>query len=344
MELKNTNIDQIKSTFSAYEPPSVDFKAELLASGHINRTFKILNNGKYYILQKINALVFKNPQVITQNILTVSQHLKSKSYPHPVLKLLPFSDGHYWLENQWRLFRFTGNSKTYEKVQSRKQAFEAAKFLGEFHFFLNNLDAHNIQDSIVGFLDFNSRTEQFENALESASEERLAQSKHEIKFIQDHRFILEEWNSLLPKIPTRVIHADPKISNFLFDEADENKVLALIDWDTIMAGTILYDFGDMVRSYTNLRKEDDPKNGNNFNKENYLALKDGFLVHLKNVLTDEEIFGLDLAAKTVVYIQAVRFLTDFLNNDVYYATQSPGQNLDRTKNQLNLLRAIIDNQ
>lgn len=314
-----------------------DFSFKQLTSGHINQTYLINNNGEKLLLQKLNTQVFKNLEVISQNILVVGNHLKQKRYTDEILELIPFADGDYLYRDEWRMFKYMLNTQTFLKVQSESQAYEAAKYLSSFHASLSDIELKKITDSIDGFLDFEARSKQYQEALLNATESRLKKAEESIMFLKENKSILEEWLSLLPKIPTRIIHADPKISNFLFDEKDENKVVALIDWDTILRGSILYDFGDMVRSYTNLKEEDCAEAGNNFSLENYMALEKGFLYHLKEVLTQKEIQNLELAAKTVIYVQAMRFLTDYLNGDIYYSVQRPEHNLDRTNSQINLL-------
>lgn len=333
-------IEKIKAVFNAFESLAEDFEVKPLTSGHINRSFLVHNAEKRYVLQKINTSIFKNSEVIMQNIRQVAMHLRQKKYPKRILEPIPFSDGHLLHNKQWRLFHYFENTLTFEKVESEQQAFEAAKALSQFHSYLIDVDSTKIEDAIPGFLDFENRFSQFETALVSASKKRLDCAKKEIETLQKQQTILADWQELLPKIPKRIIHADPKISNFLFDLNAKNHIIALIDWDTLMHGPILYDFGDMVRSYTNTKAEDDPEPGNNFSKKNYDALKKGFLHNLKNELTKTEIENLDLAAKVVIYIQAIRFLTDYLNGDTYYAIQYPEQNLNRTKNQLNLLQEM----
>lgn len=314
-----------------------DFSSKPLTSGHINQTYLVTNNGERLLLQKLNTQVFKNLEGITKNILAVSSHLKQKSYPSETLELISFNNGDYLYEDEWRMFYYMENTQTFLKVQSEQQAFEAAKSLSAFHAHLSDIELEKITDSIDGFLDFEMRLEQYYKSLEKVAEDRRKKAEVAIAFVEENKTILQDWFKILPQIPTRVIHADPKISNFLFDMADANRIVALIDWDTILQGPILYDFGDMVRSYTNLREEDDPKAGNNFSLENYKALKKGFLYNLKDTLTQTELDNLELGAKTVIYVQALRFLTDYLNGDVYYSVQHPEQNLDRAMSQINLL-------
>lgn len=328
---------EIHNIFGAYEAISEDFEVTQINFGHINKTYLVHNNSAHYILQEINTSVFHNLQVITQNIQNIAIHLSQSDYPYTILEPLFFADGYSLYQGKFRLFRYIEGAQTFLKVQSAKQAYKAAKCLSAFHSQLSNLKVDRIEDSIVGFMDFNSRYEQFKAAIKTANTKRFKNAKSEIKDLQNRNRILSRWEELLPKIPKRILHADPKISNFLFDKEDEEKVVALIDWDTLLRDYILYDFGDMVRSYTNLREEDDPEKGNNFSLENFQALKQGFLYHLDSVLTRKEKSNLILGAEAVIYIQAIRFLTDYLNNDIYYATEYNEQNLDRTKSQLNLL-------
>lgn len=337
-----TDQQKIKNIFENFENPALDFEVKTLVSGHINRTYLILNHGRKFIVQRINTKVFKQPEILAQNILNVSNHLKSKNYPHQFLKPVLFSDGKFIYDSEWRIFEFIEDSQSFEKAKSNNQVYEAAKFLSEFYSYLNDLDPAEIGDSIPGFLDFNLRYRQFETALENADRSRIENSKFEIEFVISNQKILNEWNKISTEIPTRIIHADPKISNFLFDKDSDEKIIALIDWDTFMRGPILYDFGDMARSYTNLKNEDDPSGGEIFSQKNYDALKSGFLFYLKDQLTKTEIENLDTAAKTVIYVQAVRFLTDYLNGDIYYHIDFSEQNLNRTKNQINLLKGLTD--
>lgn len=340
--LSTEDISRVKNVLSAtYKQVSADFKVQQLTSGHINQTYLISNAGEQFVLQELNTQVFKNLEGVTQNILKVSAHLLQNDYPNKVLNLVPFKDSGYLFQDKWRMMEFIEESQTFLKVQSSEQAYAAARFLSSFHAHLLSLDIEGIENSIPGFLDFKSRLVQYQQAIELADKARLDNAVTAIDFLNTHQDILTSWLVLLPQIPVRVIHADPKISNFLFSKEDPNSILALIDWDTLMHGSILYDFGDMVRSYTNLKEEDDPEVGGNFSLENYKAIEEGFLLSLKDKLSEKEIENLDLGAKVVIYVQAMRFLTDYLNGDVYYATKYSEHNLDRAKSQINLLTELM---
>lgn len=331
------NYRQIFSAFLTIEP---DFNTKIIQSGHINQTFLVKNGGLRYILQRINNVVFTNARQIMINIDLVAKHLAQKKYPHPILKPFKTLDGHFLKNDEWRLFPYFEDTIGFERVKSAKQTYAAASFLSEFYSFMADADLSGIRESIPGFLDFNQREEQFIKSLKTASKTRLVQAKTTISRLKNYNYILNNWNRVAPDMPARLIHADPKISNFLFAKDDFEKPVALIDWDTFMMGPLLYDFGDMVRSYTNLRDEDDPHEGNNFSNENYDALQRGFISAIKNKISPLERNNMGLAAQLVIYIQAARFLTDYLNNDAYYTVHRPNQNLDRTIGQLNLLDSL----
>lgn len=333
---------EVQKIFEAYADINADFNYELLTSGHINQTIKVHNQGKHFILQQINTSVFTHPDSIMQNILLVNKHLKKVHYPHAILEAFPFKNGEYLWEGQWRILNFITESQTFEKALSKEQAFAAAQFLSEFHFYLQNLNATKIKPGLDEFLNFGKRYEQFQKALNQSSEERLQIASDEIKWVNEHLFLLENWLLVADKMPIRIIHADPKISNFLFHNHKSDQINALIDWDTIMTGPVLYDFGDMIRSYTNLKEEDDPKVGKVFSYENYLAIQKGFLSHLQDVLKPLELKHMNTAALVVVYVQTIRFLTDYLNDDLYYHISYAEQNLNRTKNQIHLLNEMMN--
>lgn len=334
------NKTKLIEIFSQFDEIQLDFNAVLLTSGHINQTYQVENGGRFFIVQKLNIEIFKNQEIIAENIQNLVNYLSNKEYPHPIVAPLSFKNGQTLWEGQWRIFDFIGQSQSFEKVESSAQAYEAARFLGHFHSYLLDFPIENISSSLPDFLNFNERMNHFDGALAEPSTGRLSKAKTAIDFVEAHRFLLKTWNEIEPDLPIRIIHADPKISNFLFDANNPLKILCLIDWDTLMPGSLLYDFGDMVRSYTNLRAEDDAQVGDNFSLENYKALKEGFLFHLESQLHPLEVQNLDLAAQLVIFIQAVRFLSDYLMNDVYYHTQYPEQNLDRTWNQIHLLKAL----
>ncbi|QCX52425.1 phosphotransferase enzyme family protein [Elizabethkingia sp. JS20170427COW] len=343
------NYSTILNTFiTTQESDNVSIQA--ITDGHINTTLQvsILENGdtKHYILQKINHYIFKNPKAIMNSIEVVNQHLHQNGYPYERLETIPNLKGELLSidenGNYWRMTKYIPNTYCVTKVENKEQAYEAAQTLSVFYSKILDLNPELIESSIPGFIDFEKRINDYKKALEAASDSRIQEAQSEIDFINLHldlpnRFVENQKNG---NFPLRVVHADPKISNVLFDN-DSHKGRCVIDLDTLMPATILYDFGDMVRSYTNLREEDDPIADNIFSKEYFDAVKEGFLSHTSESLTDFEKQNLDYAGQVVVFIQAVRFLTDFLDNDQYYKINYPTHNLDRTKNQINLVKELL---
>lgn len=317
-----------------------------ITDGLINTTYLLedKDHEKKFILQKINTYVFKQPEVIVKNHLMINEILQSNNYQfqniEPVLSLtnkflVKDSNG-----DSWRMLSFIENSTTFLTAPSLQTAFEAAK---AFSYFLNTVNTEKlpaIEDSLPNFLNFEKRVSDYKNALENAVPSLKEKAKTEIEITNQLLSLPDQWIEMERnnQIPKRIIHADVKISNILFDQ--HHKPLAVIDLDTMMISTILYDFGTMIQSYTNTTLEDDGSAKNNFDSKMYKVVKEGFLFHLKEKLTPLEISSLDYAAQVAIYIQEIRFLTDYLSGSTYYSTQYPEHNLDRTKNQLELLKGL----
>lgn len=334
-------MDLIEEVLSLYFERTDYCVVTPISTGLINSTYRISLGIHQFILQEINTSVFQAPEVIISNMLAVAQFLEAKDYPKAILRIRPNRNGFYLTFSNgkvWRMTEFVPNSKDYLKVVSKEQAYHAAKAISEFHYHLNDFPIERISPSINGFLDFEKRINSYQLALANGNKNRITETNELIESINRQLYLIEDYLKI--NFPLRVVHADAKISNFLFDETNENNVLAIIDWDTILPGNMLCDFGDMVRTYANLKAEDDASEGIIFSSENYKAVKEGFLYYLKNILADEELNAIDLTAQTVILIQAIRFLTDYLNDDVYYATNYVTHNLDRTINQMNLLTAL----
>jgi DNA-dependent RNA polymerase auxiliary subunit epsilon len=326
----------------------VSFKT--LKTGYINQTLlveiKIENQYRKYILQKINQSVFPNPTIIVENMAMVAQHLKDKNYPYHILEAIKTIDGNFLAfdkeNNPWRLTKFLHNTVCYSKVESTEIAYASARMFGTFYKYLIDIDVKKLKTPLVGFINFESRMLAFEKAIEETPSEKKAFSKNELDYLVANKSLPEKFieSQKTNQFPIRAIHADPKISNILFKK-NTNTAKCIIDLDTLMPGTILYDYGDMVRSYTNNRAEDDPLNENVFNIENYNALTQGFLSSIGNLLLPIEINNLAYSTQVVTYIQAIRFYSDYLNGNIYYQAKHPMQNLHRAQNQINLLKQLI---
>ncbi|WP_312296597.1 aminoglycoside phosphotransferase family protein [Chryseobacterium sp.] len=317
-----------------------------ITDGLINTTYLLENKdlGKKFILQKINNHVFKQPEVVINNHLMINEVLRSNNYQFEIIEPIPSLTGQILVKDSngqpWRMLSFVENSITFLTAPSLQTAFEAAKTFSHFLNTVNTEKLSAIEDSLPNFLNFEKRVADYKDALKNAEPHLRENAKAEIEITNQLLSLPDRWIKMekTNQIPKRIIHADVKISNILFDQ--NHNPLAVIDLDTLMISTILYDFGTMVQSYTNTTQEDDGTAQNNFNPEMYKVVKEGFLFHLQEKLTSEESENLDYAAQVAIYIQEIRFLTDYLNGSVYYSTKYPEHNLDRTKNQLELLKGL----
>ncbi|BFO68845.1 phosphotransferase enzyme family protein [Chryseobacterium sp. KCF3-3] len=319
-----------------------------ITDGLINTTYLLENKdqGKKFILQKINNHVFKQPEVVVNNHLMINEVLRSNNYQFEIIEPIPSLTGQILVKDSngqpWRMLSFVENSITFLTAPSLQTAFDAAK---TFSYFLNTVNTEKlpaIEDSLPNFLNFEKRVADYKDSLKNAEPYLKENAKAEIEITNQLLSLPDRWIEMEKnnQIPKRIIHADVKISNILFDQ--NHNPLAVIDLDTMMISTILYDFGTMIQSYTNTTQEDNGTAQNNFNPEMYKVVKEGFLFHLKEKLTPEESENLDYAAQVAIYIQELRFLTDYLNGSTYYSIIHPEHNLDRTKNQLELLKGLRD--
>ena len=320
-------------------------------TGHINYTycavFRTADSETRVILQHINENIFKNPPAMMENIQRVSAHLSSKAASDEdrarrVLSVVPACDGRAWHRddegNYWRMYRFIGNARTVDAIESAEQAFQAARAFGRFQHLLADLPSPRLHDTIPDFHHTPKRLKALEEAIEQDAAGRVAASRPEIEFVMARREIA---GALLGAgLPERVTHNDTKINNVMLDD-QTGEGICVIDLDTVMPGLSLYDFGDMVRTATSPAAEDE----RNLSKVNlqfpmFEALVRGYLDAAGGFLTKEEKRLLVTAGKVITFEQAVRFLADHLNGDTYYKVHREGHNLDRTRTQLKLIERI----
>tara|TARA_R110002111_G_scaffold51050_1_gene89562 strand:- start:1048 stop:2121 length:1074 start_codon:yes stop_codon:yes gene_type:complete len=345
--------EQLKFVFSQFDHNGEYKSFKELASGHINDTYLIKTNEKpYFVLQRINHGVFKDVPGLIENKVAVSRHIQKKlenksrkKQERGVLAFARTKKGTAYYQgnegNYWNLMYFIDKSVTHETVNNEEIAYEGGKLMGKFLTLTSDFDASQLIEVIPKFHDMSFRYNQFEDSLKVASKERLEASKDYIKIIEDSKEEMHILQKLKESgaIKTRVTHNDTKISNVLFSKKD--KSICVIDTDTVMPGIIHYDFGDAIRTICNSAAEDETNlDLVEFNVDYYKAYEKGFLKHMKSSITPLEFKYLPLAAKTMIFIMALRFLTDYLNGDVYYKTKYPEHNLDRAKNQFKLLESL----
>lgn len=318
-----------------------------LGAGFINDTFFVRTSGAQhnYILQRKNHKIFTDIPAMMQNIVDISAHIKTK-VENPLretLTVVPTQDGKYFHfdgENYWTVVVYIEDSITYNSVDSALIAYSGGAGIGRFQNLLSDFDKP-LHETIVGFHNIHFRFAQWAEALSADRVGRVQSLKPEIDWIEVRREeILHFWKKIeTGEIPKRVSHNDTKICNILFDKHTQ-KALCVIDLDTVMTSTSLYDFGDAIRSYTNTGKEDDVYLDNvAMDIERFRAFAEGYLSEQKSLITSE-LEWLAFSARYITYEQVLRFLMDYINGDIYYKTDFSAHNLVRARAQLQLLESM----
>jgi thiamine kinase-like enzyme len=318
-------------------------------SGLINNTWLISGNGNKFILQRINQHVFKDPFDIATNIHLICDHFKNQhpGYLFPCPRKTVAGEDMAFIEHEgyFRIFPFIKNSHTIDVVSSPSQAYEAAKQFGRFTNLLSGFPVDKLKITLPDFHNLSLRYSQFETAIKEGNKERIKQSASMISFLKDQEEIvlISEQISNNPVFKKRVTHHDSKINNVLFD--DNYKGLCVVDLDTVMPGYFISDFGDMMRTYLSpVSEEEKDISKIEIREEYFKAIAEGYLSEMEKELTAVEKRYLVYAGKFMVYMQALRFLTDYLNNDIYYGSKYEGQNFIRANNQASLLKKIIEKE
>jgi thiamine kinase-like enzyme len=325
----------------------IDSTIETISSGLINKTYKIVTPTKdAYILQKINDKIFLNPNAIAENIKAISTYFQ-QHYPGYFFTSaidLPNGKGMLQIDEGWfRLFPFVKNSVTHYVLTNAQQAFEAAAQFAQFTKLLAGFDASSLQTTIPNFHNLQLRFMQFENSLQSGNKKRIVESKNEIDFLLAQNNIVQKYNSHIQNnnVKIRVTHHDTKISNVLFNKND--KGICVIDLDTVMPGYFLSDVGDMMRTYLcPVSEEEIDFTKICIRKDYYDAIVHGYLSQMQDELTDEEKKHFHFAGQCMMYMQALRFLADYINDDVYYGAAYENHNYNRARNQIVLLKKFND--
>ncbi len=336
------------SVLQAYNLQNKISAIQSFGTGLINHTWKLEAENKYYILQRVNADVFKDPNAIAENIYMIGAFLKKHSPDYLFVSPVKSSRGEEMVFSDeegggyFRLFPFINDSHSKDVLQNSPQAFEASTQFGRFTKLLSDFDVDSLRITIPSFHDLSLRFQQFTNSLENGNKERIKQAASLIDFINKESGIVTvyEWIKNNPSFKIRVTHHDTKISNVLFNSAE--KALCVIDLDTVMPGYFISDVGDMMRTYLPTVNEEE----NDFTKieireEVYHAIVEGYRNEMESELTDTESKYFFYAGQFMIYMQAIRFLTDYFNNDVYYVAKYSGHNFVRAGNQIVLLKEFL---
>jgi Ser/Thr protein kinase RdoA (MazF antagonist) len=317
-----------------------------LKSGLINTTWKLTSNSNEYILQRINTNVFKCPENIASNIENVAAYLQQHCPDYLFIRPLATKNNDVMVIAEigcFRLFPFVPQSHTIDVVTTPQQAYEAARQFGAFTKCLEHFSLSDLKTTLPDFHNLSLRYQQFEVAMQNGNAERMKEAKKEIGILQSYKKIVTEFEHLKlnADFKQRVTHHDTKISNVLFDA--NNKGLCVIDLDTVMPGYFISDVGDMLRTYISPANEGETNFSRIQLRQEYIAaIEAGYMSEMGTVLSAAEKNAFIYAGKFMLYMQAIRFLTDYLNNDIYYGSNYKQHNLMRAKNQMELLQQLIN--
>lgn len=349
MQFNETKLRQVISQF-AIEGSLTSLKAN--KEGHINDTFisTFVDNGniRKYTHQRINAYVFKKPLEVMENISAVTEHIRSKlvgkfdDMDQRCLRVVKTRDGKLaHLDEKggyWRTYHYIDHVRTFNTIRDASQAYLLGEAVGNFQLQLADFDGKSLHESIPNFHDMGLRYEQLEASVAVNHQNRVALVGPELAFLRENKDRgLVLWEGMKKgDLPTRVTHNDTKINNVLF-KIDGSQALCIIDLDTVMPGTILFDTGDMIRTATTTGEEDATDLSTvTCDVKLHKALIEGYLAKA-DFLTDLERELVVESGRNITQIMAVRFLTDFLNGDKYYTIEREMHNLDRARTQIQLI-------
>ncbi|XPF96281.1 phosphotransferase enzyme family protein [Colwellia sp. RE-S-Sl-9] len=334
-------------------------KITCIGNGLINDTFLVESSDTCFVLQRINTHVFPQPQSIVENAELIHQHLQQKTQN----KSYPFNSiGHVknihqnaltCYENSdkkeyWRALDYISNSVTIEAIETTQQAELMANAFAQFTTTLSDLDARKLNETIPNFHNINTRLQQLNTALNACSNsdsdkkkaQRIQESQTLISFIEHQKAFVKQVNELSTHLPLRVTHNDTKINNLLFSHITLQPV-AVIDLDTCMPGFLMNDFGDLVRTCCpNIDENSTDLHSMTIRMDIFKAIARGYLTAFNNNLSTHEKESLVVGSQLIPFMLAIRFLTDYINGNVYFQTAYAEQNLDRAKNQFHIFALL----
>ncbi len=337
-----------QEALEAYGNPFHEFSVDPINGGLINQSFKVTSkmNGRSFLLQQLNTVVFKQPEQVQANYEKLWKHLQEEHegchIPEPKFfvdntSFYVDSDGRFW-----RVFEFMEGTETHSIAENAAQARTVAETFGRFTACFENFDTEQLYITIPGFHNLSERFRQFKASLHQYNFDRLLKAAPLVEELKSRERYANFYDVITEsdQFPLRVMHHDAKISNILFDE-ETGEVVCPVDLDTVMPGYFFSDIGDMIRSIA--CNEDE--NSRDFasleiQEDFYEAILEGYLSVMKDLLTEAEKKYIHFSGLAMLYMQALRFMTDYFSGDIYYKTTYPGQNFDRANNQLVLLKKL----
>lgn len=331
---------------------------EELRNGHINTTYRACyrtedGHEDRYILQRINDYVFKDPAQVMRNVEKVTRHItwkllrRRRDAAGQTLNLFPARGGRNYIVlpeegGMWRCYNNIEGTHTYDVVENTRQAYQAGFAFGSFQDLICDMNPEDIRESIPDFHNTPKRYADLLKSVEADVKGRAANCQEELALLKswEHRFSRITDMMASGEIPTRITHNDTKINNVMLDEETDDAV-CVIDLDTVMPGSVLYDFGDMVRTATCMAKEDEEDLSKvRMEMPFFESLAEGYLDAAHGFLTQKEVEFMPFAGWLITAEIGIRFLTDYLDGDLYFRTEKPEHNLIRARNQFKLAQSI----
>ena len=306
--------------------------------GHINLTLLVTTTKKRYIMQKMNTRVFPDPDSLMANICGVTEHLKARGIE--TLNVVPTKDNKPFLKGKdcYRVYDFIENTVTYQTASDINVFRNSGKAFGEFQNHLATFDASKLTETIARFHDTPNRFANFKAALEKDEFNRAKDCQKEIEFVLSHEntYGIAMQGLKDGSLPLRVTHNDTKLNNILMDDKT-GEARAVIDLDTIMPGSMLFDFGDSIRFGASTAAEDEKDLSKvHFDINLFKAYAEGYCGAVKDSITKREAELLPYGSYLMTIECGMRFLTDYLSGDTYFATKYEGHNLVRCRTQIQL--------
>lgn len=344
-------MEKLKKIYDTFVSSGQFVSATPYGSGHINDTYLVkVDEDVEYILQRINGNIFKDIPKLVQNKELVCGHIRNRLIRHKVSDITRKYITYFYTDkgkayhkdydgNYWTLSLFIKGSKSYDVIPNSQIAYQVGIGFGEFENRISDFDARLLTETIPLFHNVPRRQRELKEALAKASPERIEASKELLEYLKKFDKEMLELQQLKDDgiLPLRVTHNDTKANNLLFDHNDHP--LCVIDLDTVMPGIVHYDFGDAIRSACNTAGEETRNLDEvSFNRTYFEAFTAGFMEKAKHLFTLKEKRTLARGCTLMTYLQAVRFLTDYLDGDHYYPVTYPEHNLQRTKVQVRLLQ------
>jgi thiamine kinase-like enzyme len=350
-------VENAHEILRAYGIRPDSYSIKPLGTGLIHRTYVVLNgfDEPAFVLQEINTQVFTRPMDIAHNLQTL-EHYRVNYFPEYLLPVpMPAATGALMYMQDDRYYRLTSyvhGSHAVDVCHNETEAYEAAKQFGKFTALFSGLAMDKLRFTIPGFHDLSHRWKQFEQVLSHVSDARqgsgnaaqlsarLKKAAHLKSFLAEQHWIVRRYEQIRinKAFLHRVTHHDTKISNILFNQKQQG--VCVIDLDTVMPGYFISDLGDMMRTYLcAVSEEEQDLDKVEVRMEIYAAIRNGYLEEMRGVLTASELSLFNFSGSFMIYMQALRFLTDYLNMDTYYGQRYEDQNYCRAANQVKLLQS-----